>query len=132
MIELLRQGHYELSETATHTHLLTLGEREYYAWVLAKGIGEILVTAKRHHVIIRVLARGEFKQFRVADEVGLHNGQHLELALGTGDWQGYWLPGGLPEVKTRRLVVPTWEAIAPEPERMKRVKPALAKSPKSQ
>lgn len=131
MIDLIRDGHYELAETATHTHLLTLDGAEHYAWVLAKGIGEILITAKHHHQIIRVLARGQYIQFNVADEIGLHAGEHLELALGDGQWQGYWLPHGLPNGKYRRLVVPTWESIAAEPSRMKRTVKKDAKSTKT-
>lgn len=121
MIELRRQGHYELAETATHTHLLTLEGGEHFAWILAKGIGEILVTAKRHHVLIRTLARGNFRLYEVQNEIGLSDGIHLELALGGDDWQGYLLPHGLPDGRIRRLVVPTWETISSEPTRLQKL-----------
>jgi len=115
MIQLLEQGFYKLIETVTQTKILTLNnseQKQSFAWVHAKGIGEILVASHRHHLADYVLSCGKFRLYMVNDEPHFTDLLHLELLTGDGVWQGYLLPGGLPTQKEKRhRIVPTREII---------------------
>lgn len=111
MIRILEQGRYKLLETKAQTKLLFLDGR-VYAWINARGIGEILVTSHNPHETDTILALGRYRLYDVADEPKLSDQQHLELAVGESAWQGYLLPTGLPDgAKKRSRVIPTKEVI---------------------
>jgi hypothetical protein len=112
MIKLLKQGSYKIVETWGETRILVLDDRDRYAWVVAAGIGEILVTTKKRFNKLYTLARGKFRLYEVKDEPKLTGVQHLELYVGEGFWQGYLLPTGLPKNKDiRNKIVPTNQII---------------------
>lgn len=111
MIRVLRQGRYKLLETKAQTKILRLDD-EVYAWVNARGIGEILVTSHNPHKTDNVLSLGRYRLYGAEDEPELSDQQHLELAVGESAWQGYLLPTGLPQGdKKRSRVIPTRELI---------------------
>lgn len=112
MISIVRRGHYQLIETRGQTKILILDEKEMFAWINAGAIGEILVTSHRSHKADCVLASGAYRLYKVFDEPYLSDQLHLELYVGTGTWQGYLLPTGLPtDVKKRNRIIPTKEII---------------------
>lgn len=112
MIQLAKRGEYTLLETKGRTRVLALDGKEYYAWIYAHGIGDILVRSRRKHVPTNVLAAGKYRVCVVKDELGITDLPHLELSLGNGKWQGYLLLTGLPTYKDKRnRIVPTDEII---------------------
>lgn len=112
MIHVQQTGYYVLSETKKQTKILELDAAQTYAWINAAGIGEILVTSKKHHPQDCVLARGAYRLYEVRDEPDLTDLLHLELCIGPGYWQGYLLPTGLPtDRKKKNRIIPTKECI---------------------
>ena len=101
MIRLIDGGEYNLSETKNQTKILTLTNRTF-AWIYAKGIGEILVRTYRKHKVNHFLALGHYRIYQVKDEKSLTDLEHLELEVGHSVWQGYLLPTGLPTSRNRR------------------------------
>jgi hypothetical protein len=113
MIKLLKKGSYRLIETKAQTKLLILDEKDGFAWINAEEIGELLVASHPNHPEDCTLARGEYRLYDVEDEPDFTDLQHLELAVGEGEWQGYLLLTGLPSDGDRRRIVPTKEVITP-------------------
>ncbi|MBD3365910.1 hypothetical protein GF360_01050 [candidate division WWE3 bacterium] len=127
MIEKTLTGTYRLLETKADTKVLILSpqapdadstatedpqETQTFAWITAKEIGEILVTAKKDHDVQCVLSMGEFNLYDVDDDPDLVDLQHLELYVGADVWQGYLLPTGLPtKTDKRNRIIPTEEVI---------------------
>lgn len=112
MITVVKTGDYRLVGTKGKTMLLILDSKQVFAWINAKGIGEILVVSRKHHTTDTVLAMGKFRLYDVKDEPALTDLQHLELLVGKGKWQGYLLPTGLPtEKEKRKRIIPTDERI---------------------
>lgn len=113
MIQLIREGKYRLIETKGQTKILILDESETFAWVNAADIGEILVTSHKSHKADAILAVGTYRMYKVKDESELTDLIHLELFAGSGVWQGYLLPVGLPtNEKKRHRIIPTIEIIS--------------------
>lgn len=112
MVKVLQEGTYLLSETKNQTKILFLDSEKSFAWVNARGIGEILVTSHSAHNIDTILAIGKYRLYEVKDEPNLRDVIHLELLVGQGKWQGYLLPTGLPsEDDKRNRIIPTEEII---------------------
>lgn len=116
MIDLLMQGDYKLLETKSDTKMLILtpkgGDVQTFAWIIAKEIGEILVTAKEEHEIQCILSVGKFNLYDVDDDPDLVDLPHLELEVGESVWQGYLLPTGLPtKTDKRNRIIPTEELV---------------------
>ncbi len=112
MIKLLQSGNYHLIETQSHTKILNLNGKKTYAWVVAGGIGEILVASHKTHRIDHILSVGKYRLYEIRDEKKFRGVPHLELLVGQGLWQGYTLPTGLPnETKKRNRIIPTREII---------------------
>ncbi len=114
MIELVKEGNYQLVVTKDKYKLLTLGD-EKYVWVYAKGIGELLLYPKHIHKPHYILAQGVFKIYKVKDEPNYVDLLHLELSVGGKEetWQGYLLLTGFPTTKkVRRKFIPTNEVIS--------------------
>lgn len=111
MIKLLREGSYQLIETKSDTKILTLDKKNTYAWVQAKGIGEILLKTHTSHKTDAVLSIGAYRLYDVENEPQLTDLLHLELSVGGGVWQGYLLLKGLPVKKNRNRIIPTQEII---------------------
>ena len=113
MIKLVKKGQYQLVETKVgQTKLLILDNQQSFAWINAKDIGEILVTTQKQHPLDSVLSTGEYRLYDVDDEPKLSDQLHLELKTGTGTWQGYLLPTGLPtKTDIRNRIIPTRETI---------------------
>lgn len=89
-----------------------LDSRKTFAWINAKGIGEILVTSHKRHQTDALLATGSYRIYEVTDEPYLTDLIHMELMVGVGRWQGYLLTSGLPtDAKKRGRVIPTEEII---------------------
>ncbi len=112
MITLLETGQYRLTETKNDTKELDLdGTR--YVWVIAKGIGEILVTSHNVHKTDAILSVGKYRLYEVKDEPDLTDLVHLDLDVGAGEWQGYLLLTGLPnDNKKRSRIIPTHDNIS--------------------
>ncbi len=112
MVKLIAEGNYKLIETRNQTKILNLEKRNTYAWVNAKNIGEILVTTHKKHPFDTILGISKYRIYEVKNEAKLSDGLHLELNVGNGYWQGYFLPTGLPnEKKIRNRIIPTKEII---------------------
>lgn len=112
MITVKKTGDYRLIGTKGKTMLLVLDSKQSFAWINAKGIGEILVYSVKRHTTDTVLAMGKFRLYEVKNEPDLTDLQHLELLVGKGKWQGYLLPTGLPdETDNRKRIIPTEERI---------------------
>ncbi len=112
MIQLIKQGDYELIETKGLTKILKLSDKGNFAWVNAEGIGEILVSSYKKHQTDHMLAVGKYRLYEVKDEPKLADTLHLELLTGKGKWQGYLLITGLPTNKDKRnRIIPTKEII---------------------
>ena len=111
MIKLIDQGEYTMVRTKDHKTLLCLGEKGYLLSYAPK-IGELLTFSKRERKTDYIIARGNYRIYRVKDDPELVDLEHLELSLGRGKWQGYLLLTGLPTLrKLRRRIVPTDEVI---------------------
>lgn len=111
MIRLLEKGKYTLIETVAHTKILIL-DKKVFAWIDAKGIGEILIASHKTHKTDHVLSIGNYRLYGVKNEKALTDLIHLELYVGNGLWQAYLLTTGLPnENKKRVRIIPTKEII---------------------
>lgn len=83
-----------------------------YIWSYAPNIGELFTFSKHQHQVDYVIARGNYRIYRVKKEPALVDLEHLELSVGRGVWQGYLLLTGLPTAKKiRSRIVPTDEVI---------------------
>ena len=112
MITVIQRGLYRLIETHSQTKILLLDNDKKYAWVFAKGIGEILVATETAHAQDCVLSIGNYRLYDVKDEKAFSDQLHLELSIGLGEWQGYLLPTGFPTRKdSRKRIIPTRECI---------------------
>ena len=112
MITVVKTGSFTLVETKEQTKILTLDNKNTFAWVNVKNIGEILVASHKDHIADAVLSVGNYRLYSVKDEPLFSDQLHLELAVGTGVWQGYLLPTGLPKgKKLRNRIIPTKEVI---------------------
>lgn len=113
MIRVVKDGRYKITETWGETRIISLDEREHYAWVYAgKEIGEILVVTKKKFSSHYTLARSRYRLYQVREEKDLSDGFHLELCVGEGFWQAYLLPNGLPSgVDRRNKLIPTAQII---------------------
>lgn len=112
MIRVIQRGIYRLIETKNQTKILILDDKNIYAWIDVSGIGEILVGSHKLHKSDCVLAAGNYKIYSVKKEPKLSDQLHLELYVGSGMWQGYLLPTGLPDNKKKRnRIIPTTEVI---------------------
>lgn len=113
MIKLAEQGTYKIVETWGETRLIVLNETNCFAWVYAGDeIGEILVATKKKFSDQYTLARGKYRLYEVDQENGLSKGEHLELYIGEGFWQGYILPTGFPKGRNvRNKIIPTRQII---------------------
>lgn len=113
MIHLLKEGEYKLIETKGQTKILILDDKDTFAWVNAKDIGEILVSSHKTHIADHVLNLGCYRLYDVKKEPKLTDQTHLELSIGKGQWQGYLLLTGLPtDQKKRNRIIPTIEVIS--------------------
>ncbi len=112
MLKMVQRGDYKLLETKHQTKILTLDDKESFAWINALDIGEILVTSHKTHDADAFLARGKYRLYEVKDEPKYVDQFHLELSIGCGTWQGYLLPHGLPtDEKKRNRIIPTKEVV---------------------
>lgn len=115
MINLVKTGSYRLIETKADTKILFLDSDEF-AWINAKGIGEILVVTRKEHETDAVLSVGEYKLYEVDDEPGITDLMHLELEVGNGQWQSYMLTTGIPDnSKKRARIIPSKKSITENP-----------------
>lgn len=111
MITLLKAGAYRLIETRKHVKILYLDD-DAFAWIIARRIGEILVSVRKQHKTDCTLSIGAYKLYDVEDEPQLTDVQHLELEIGNGKWQGYLLLSGLPSRADPKVrIIPTPELI---------------------
>ena len=111
MIHLVKRGDYTLLETKHRTKVLSLDNKEQYAWIHAKGIGDVLVRSRKKHHSANILAAGKYRVCDVENEPGIADSPHLELSLGNGRWQGYLLLNGLPKYNDKNRIIPTDEII---------------------
>lgn len=115
MITNIRSGSYRLIETKHNTKVLYL-DTDMYAWIEPKGIGEILVTSRRHHRTDCILSMGGYHMYKVEDDPTLSDHIHLELEVGKNAWQGYLLLTGLPtRQRPKTRIIPTDEVITNNP-----------------
>lgn len=111
MIRVIDRGSYKIVETKRSTKILYLGKVPY-VWVSPKTIGEILVSSHHKSETDTNVSAGKYVLYDVDDEEFLTDLEHLELEYGTGAWQGYLLPTGLPtSKKIRARIIPTDQLI---------------------
>jgi hypothetical protein len=111
MISLSRAGWYKLIEARDSVKILYLDD-EAFAWLKARGIGNILVASHNPHRLDALLNIGRYNLYDVQHEAALTDLQHLELEVGSEAWQGYLLPTGLPTDKRMRTrIIPTPQLI---------------------
>ncbi len=112
MIKLTQQGDYVLASTKDHKTVLSL-DGTHYLRSYAPKIGDLLTFSKHEHDTDYVIARGNYRLYKVKNEATLVDLEHLELAVGRGAWQGYLLLTGLPTArKLRSRIVATREVIS--------------------
>ena len=112
MIQVLARGEYKLLETKNYTKILIFDNEKTFAWIVAKNIGEILVTSHKTQEQDNLLSVGNYRLYEVKDEPKFIDQQHLELQVGCGYWQGYLLPHGLPtNEKKRNRIISTSELL---------------------
>jgi hypothetical protein len=112
MIKVLQEGIYQLIETKNQTKILILDNKNTFAWIYVRSIGEILVTSHKSHKADSVVAMGRYRLYEVKDEPKITDLIHLELLVGAGIWQGYVLPNGFPtDADKRNRIIPTKEII---------------------
>lgn len=114
MIKLIQKGKYQLLETKNRTKILILdnSKPQTFAWINLKNIGEILVTSDKDYLTDTILSLGNYKLFLVKDEPKLVDTYHLELSVGFGKIQAYFLPTGLPDKQDKRnRIIPAKEKI---------------------
>lgn len=113
MIELIKEGKYELIETKGEVKILTLDSKNSYAWKNIADIGEILITSHSTHKVDHILCIGTYRLYHVENEPNYSDQIHIELLVGKATWQGYLLPTGLPtNEKIRSRIIPTNEVIS--------------------
>jgi hypothetical protein len=111
MITRIEQGAYRLVETRHGTKILLLGHKKF-AWIMAHQIGSLLIWSNMFHRVRDTLASGMYYLYDVRGEPRVSDQPHLELQIGSDEWQGYLLPTGLPTTNdTRKLFIPTPEVI---------------------
>ena len=111
MIRTVLRGSYKLVETKNRVKILTLDE-DTYAWVNTEKMGELLVSSSKAHFADTILGVGKYRLYDVANEPKITDLYHLELLVGAGVWQGFLLPGGLPDLLHKRVrIIPTQELI---------------------
>lgn len=112
MIKVLDEGEYRLIETKNQTKILFLDTDKVFAWIYVRNVGEILVTSHKPHRADSVVATGKYRLYQVKDEPKITDLIHLELLVGSGKWQGYILPNGLPDdADKRNRIIATTECI---------------------
>jgi hypothetical protein len=112
MITLIETGLYRLIETPHRMKLLSLSRHGKFIMTGIEGIGDILARSKRPHLTRLTLSAGTYRLYRVEDEPRLSDQLHLELEIGSHQWQGYLLPTGLPQGdKLRSRIIPTHETV---------------------
>lgn len=111
MIELVKEGSYELIDTDFKNKILIL-DGQSYAWIVAEGIGEILVLSEKEHEADATMATGKYQLYDIKNEPEFVDLPHLQLEVGSDKWQAYLLPNGLPGKKEKRhRIIPTEEII---------------------
>jgi hypothetical protein len=112
MITRVDGGAFELTETRHGTKILALND-EPYVWIVAPGIGSLLIYTDQPQEASEILSKGHFRLFTVRDEPELSDLLHLELEFSKNEWQGYLLPTGLPdEMDTRKRLIATHQTIS--------------------
>ena len=112
MIDVTKEGTYELIETKHNTKILRLDNKHTYAWPETTTYGEMLVTSHNPHKADAVLSLGRYRLYKVKEEPSLTDLEHLELETGDNNWQGYLLLTGLPDDnKIRSRIIPTKQVI---------------------
>ncbi len=112
MIQITREGRYELIETKKNIKILKLDDSQVFAWPETKAYGEMLVTSHNPHRADAILSSGRYKLYKVKEESSLTDLEHLELETGENQWQGYLLLTGLPtDKKIRSRIIPTKQVI---------------------
>lgn len=111
MIKLTASGKYRLAETHNSSKLLYL-DSEAYIWRPVAHVGHMLGLVNNPKKTDSYLAVGNYRLYDVKDEAGFTDNRHLELFLGSGRWQGYLLPDGLPaDGRTMHRIIATHELI---------------------
>jgi hypothetical protein len=112
MIRRTENGIFELTETSHGTKILALS-KELYVWIVAPGIGSLLIYTDYEQEASEILSKGQYNIYRVSDEPELSDQLHLELEFTPDEWQGYILPTGLPdEEDTRKRLIATQQTIS--------------------
>jgi hypothetical protein len=112
MITRIDGGTFELTETGHGTKILVLNDLPY-VWIVAPGIGSLLIYTDQPHETSEILSKGHFRLFQVRDEPELSDQLHLELEFSKNQWQGYLLPTGLPDdTDTRKRLIATHQTIS--------------------
>jgi hypothetical protein len=112
MIKILDHGCYHLYESPEQDKILIIDKKKSYRWNQKKDKGEIVSDSIKSGDPDHLLAIGKYRLYEVKNENDLSDGDHLELFIGDGKWQGYLLPLGMPNIKkTSYQILPTEEII---------------------
>ena len=111
MIKNLQSGAYKLVKNNIGNELLYLGNKPYIWRTTPTGTCSLEAT-HRLQTDECILSTGQYRLYSVSDDNIFSNLTHLELLVGSGKWQGYTLPQGLPTMGSGRASFrPTNETI---------------------
>ena len=96
MLKIVDHGCYHLYESSEQDKILIMDKKRTYRWKKLHDSGEIISGSAKNSESDHLLAIGKYRLYTVKDETDLSDGDHLELFIGDGKWQGYLLPLGLP------------------------------------
>jgi len=112
MIKILDQGCYQLYKATNESKLLTIDKKKNYIWNKQADKEDITLCAYKNSKKDELLTVGKYRLYAVKNENDLSDGEHLELFVGDGKWQGYLLPTSLPsDKKLTSPIYPTEEII---------------------
>ena len=112
MLQVIGSGTYKLTETKDNTKVLFIDDEKAFGWKNGKCDGDLFLLAPDTENICCFLSVGKWRLYEIKDEPGLTDGNHFELHVGRGRWQGYLLPEGFPTaVNKQRPISQTGQTI---------------------
>lgn len=102
MLQVTGSGTYKLIETKDNIKILFIDDKNAYSWKNANCSGDLVYLKLDTDKICCFLSVGNWRLYEIKDEPGLTNGNHFELNVGKGKWQGYLLPKGFPTPLNKR------------------------------
>lgn len=112
MLKVIGSGTYKLTETKDNTKVLFIDDNYACSWKNEKCNGDLVYLKPDTDKICCFLSVGNWRLYEIKDEPGLTIGNHFELNVGKGKWQGYLLPKGFPtQINKKKPISQTDEII---------------------